>query len=169
MKYLKDHATAAETIAGLRLNIDQAEYELAAALSVAKQLGLTWAELGEAMGLTKQGASQFAKRKLGLGADQLDDDEYERICRQLGAGDRQPRYEVRRVVSGRPGVSAVSRELVSRHRKLDTAEARWRVTVGQAEHAWQVELWEVTPHGERVIVARRPGSVEPAEFDDGAF
>lgn len=166
MKYLKDPAVAAETIAGLRLNIEQAEYEMAAAVSVAKQLGLTWAELGEAMGMTKQGASQFAKRRISLGADQLDEVEYERVCRQLGAGDRASRYEVRRIVKGRPGVTAVERELVSRHRKLDTAEAAHRAA-GAGVEAWRVELWEVTPRGETTITPRTAAERSRGSGDGG--
>lgn len=166
MKYLKDRETAAETLAGLRLNIEQAEYEMAAACAVAKQLGLTWAEIGEAMDMTKQGASQYAKRRLTVGADALDEVEYERICRQLGAGDRAPRYEVRRIVSGRPGVTAVERELVSRHRKLDTAEAAWR-SAAKGVEPWRVELWEVTPRGENVRTARTSRSTSSTSSSAG--
>lgn len=139
MKFLPDPNLTAERIAELRDAVRFAEYELAAGVAVARQLGMTWSTLGEAMGMTKAGASQFAKRR-PLSASQLEEGEYDRICRLIGVGDRVPRWEVRVILSGTPGVTKVTRQTLSRHLKREVAEDRCRKREG-------AELWCSYPDG----------------------
>lgn len=164
MKYLPDEQATCEIITQLADAVRFAEYELAAGITLAHELGLTWTRLASAMGAagmasTKQGASQYASRRK---VTNLDAAEHDRIARLIGAGDRIVRWEVRIIVEGKPGVTAVRRQTLSQHVKRETAEARCRKRAG-------AELWKVEPSGkaERAEVRRlrpQPTHVEGAAF-----
>lgn len=159
-KFLRDKAETAQRIAELQAQVEWARYELGAALHVANELGLTWTELGEHIGMTKAGASQMAKRQVQV--RHLDDDEHERICRLIGAGDRVIRWQVREVVTKRP------RRVVtlSTHLRRAVAERHARSRPG-------AQLWKVWPDGQESQHVIRPAGAddepeagaEPDTFD----
>ena len=159
MRYLKDRETALSRLADLFTAIEWARYEAAAAVRVARELGITWDELAEVMPNVsgKSGASQWVKRNTTALA-QLDEDEWQRVATLLGAGDRLPRWEVRLRVSGRPGKTRVVRQVLSSHLRRDVAEDRCRARPDWPE---RVELWRVDPTGHAMQMdVRRPEEIE---------
>lgn len=149
MKYLSDKPYTLDRIKELVDAVEFARYELAAALMVAKPLGMSWAELGERLGMTGQGAGAMARRQMHL--QELPDHEYERICRLLGIGDKVPRYVVREIESGRPGVTAVKwRTIGTPHLRQEVAERVARKRGGTAA------VFMVAPDGTETRLAIRP-------------
>lgn len=165
MRFLRDATDTADRIAAMVADIEFARYELGMAIAMAHDLGMTWEQLGEALGQSKSGARMLAQRVTRGRFVDLDEveGEYDRIAAMIGVGDKAPRYEVRVIVSGKPGVSAVVRDTLSRHLRLEVAEERCRERKG-------AELWEVAPDGRarrlhvrsRAAVLRR---LDPAELD----
>lgn len=142
MKFLRDPAESADLIEAMRQDLEFQRYELGVAIWLAHDLGMTWEQLGEATGLTKSGAATMAKRAQKGRLIDIDDAELERIGRLIGVGDRVPRFEVRVIVSGKVGVSKVTRETLSVHLRREVAEEKARAKPGS-------ELWELAPDGRR--------------------
>lgn len=148
MRYLADKSEGAQRIAELRAQIEWAEYEFAAAIMVGKALGVTYAEIGEAIGMTRQGVGQLVRRSVQI--TELEPDEFDRIARLLGAGDRVTRWEVR-IATGNPKRGAVERRTLSSHLRRDVAERK-------CDERSDAELWELYPDGTRhQRTVRAPG------------
>lgn len=147
MKYLADKSEGAAMVASFRAQVEWAEYELAAAIYVAKALGVTYTDIGEAIGMTRQGVGQMARR--GLQVTTLDDDEFDRIAKLLGAGDRVTRWEVR-IALGNPKRGKVERRTLSTHLRREVAERKCD------ERGQDAELWELYPDGTRHLRTVRP-------------
>jgi hypothetical protein len=149
--YLPDPEDTALRIADLAAAVDQALDTLNAAVAVARHNGLTWAKLGEALGITKQGAIlRYQRSTDGLAGFLRSDDEteYERIERLIGARSGQVRWMVRRVASGAVGVSRVTWEDVSGpHVLLEVAERNLRAYNRAAERQHPGYLFKLLPDG----------------------
>lgn len=156
--YLRDRAETAERLSELEASLQMAAFELSAGVALAKALGMTWAEIGEAVGMSpevaKQGAYQRFGKRSGVDVLSFDDETREHVARLIGARKGQVKYEVRRVVSGQPGVTRFTEELVSRHIKIAIADARYgelRRSLPEKE-LWRARLYRVHPDGEATLI-----------------
>ncbi len=137
-----DPDRAADSIAAMADDLRAMEWELACAVRLANKLGMSWGRLGEQLGLTRQGAQQWAKRAMAKGTDYelWSSAERQAAARALGARERAVRWQLRRIVSGRPGVSRVTRETISTHYSRAVAERKGETIEG-------AELWRLDPNG----------------------
>lgn len=167
--YIIDRNQTANRLADLKASLDFAEYELHAAIGLAKAQGMTWLEIGEALGFgaAKQSAFKlYSRSKMDVGM--LAVAERERIHRLIGIGERVSRYAVREIESGRPGITKVVRRTLSVHLRRDVAERKCR------ERGKTAELWQLDPDGSErqlTITPERPTRVihahrEPTTTDD---
>lgn len=160
----RDPADAAERLAGFHEAVRFAEHELGEAITVARMAGMTWDEVGAALGMTKQGASQLHKRMVAHDRhiEAMSSYRIDQLAKLLGARMAPVRWEVRVIVSGKPGRTKVVRQTLSRHIDRAVAEDRCDKREG-------AELWKVRPDGSeqrepvRPVAARRPNL---AEHDD---
>lgn len=142
-KFMRDPHYTQDQLRMLQESIAFAEYELTAAIHVARNAGMTWDQVAEALGYQRKGSAlNFTKRQPGITFASLDDGEAERIGRLLGLGQRASRYQVRIITKGKPGVSAVTRKTLSTHLRQDVANRR-----ALARHDDTAEVWRVDPDG----------------------
>lgn len=147
-EFLHDPELTQERLGELDASVEWAIYELSAAVSLARALGMSWQQIGDALGMTRQGAQQRFSR-CAIDVLSLEDDERRRLGRLLGVRDRVIRWEVQVIVSGRRGVSRVETQTLSRHLRKDVAMERAKRRPG-------TEVVRVSPDGERRVVWTNP-------------
>lgn len=165
-KFITDKEQTAERLADLQASLRFAEYELAAAVGLAKVHGMTWAQIGEALGFgaAKQSAFKMFSRS-GIDTATLPEHERERICKLIGIGERVSRFAVREIESGQRGISKVTMRTLSVHLRRDVAERKCR------ERGATAELWQLDPDGTEkrlTITPARPKHVVHVNADDEA-
>jgi len=131
----KDQAT--EYLSNLAEEIWLLKDELTLSIGAAIGAGMTWAEVGKALGVSRQGAQQAHKtaRSEYEGFAEGNPEGPAALLRRIGASYRRIVFEVR-VREG---------EAASRHHKIGPAREAARKA---GEHA---EIWKVYPDGAREI------------------
>lgn len=146
-----DHEASLERVRELQAAAEVARYELGQAVKALNVHGVSWTELGDALGVVRQNAHR-SYHAVDFGS--LPESERERIMRLVGIKPGQAKLEVHRVISGRRGVSKLVTERLSSHIKMSTAMAKAEALAERGERA---EVRRVLPDGKVELVAQLGG------------